>query len=482
MSVKKLFRHNRFNSNLLKDSLEDLHKLISSKRNFIIAGSILSLGIVLGSGLESDRFAKKWLEKEINTTLQPALDEIEENKTKQITALKEELDSDLAKTNASIQAKKDELANKINEINSRTDQKLQENELIRQKIRDRYEQEIALIEGSLDRRVRKAVEDRMGTPYPTSIPGSAGCWLFGECKERSRLEKELKPVIKVQINKEVASKRQKLEEELQKDSNFEQTDEEIIAEGKKQKDIVEADYSKNIKNIQDKQETFRQEFKKQEDRLIQKAIVDQKNAEEKIEKDINREFRPTALRVAKISAILGSILGAMTTILLILLLAEYVFWKSAISDKLWFKRYKLFVLQFWAILLICCSAAISLKLFTAKTDREKEQITWIALPTARTGALISSISSLLSSWFLIQALLASNNPINKEQKIANSNSALKPPLGETKSNEIKLSLTESATTEQKQRVKETVTNIQDLPITKDLQIEDLGGGLNPTSD
>ena len=172
----------------------------------------------------------------------------------------------------------------------------------------------------------------------------------------------------------------------------------------------------------------------------------------------------------------------MTTILLILLLAEYVFWKSAISDKLWFKRYKLFVLQFWAILLICCSAAISLKLFTAKTDREKEQITWIALPTARTGALISSISSLLSSWFLIQALLASNNPINKEQKIANSNSALKPPLGEAKSNEIKLSLTESATTEQKQRVKETVTNIQDLPITKDLQIEDLGGGLNPTSD
>ena len=55
-------------------------------------------------------------------------------------------------------------------------------------------------------------------------------------------------------------------------------------------------------------------------------------------------------------------------------------------------------------------------------------------------------------------------------------------MGETKSNEIKLSLTESATTEQKQRVEETVTNIQDLPITEDRQIKDFAGGLQLTSD
>ena len=423
MSEKKRSHNNRFRSNVFTDSLENLLKLISSKRNYIIAGSVLSLGIALGSGLETDRYAKKWLKKEVDITLQPALEEIEKNKNEQITKLEEELNSDLAEKDALIQGKRNELANRHNDIYSQTNQELKENDFNRQNIRKNYENEIIKMndEDELDERVKKAVEQETRRTYPTD-----GCWwrLWNDrarCKYSERRYKELKPDIELQIKKEIAIKEQELEQKLRE---FKQKDQAIIAEGEKKKADVRAGYNEDIKDIEKDKETFRQEFKKQEDSLIQKAIVDKKVAEEKIEKDINRQFLPTTLRAAKISAILGSIFGAMTTILLLLLLAEYVFLKSAISDKLWFKRYKSFVSQFWAILLICCSVAISLELFTAKTEQEKEQITWIALPTARSGAIISSISCLLSSGFLIQALLASKNPITKEQKRVNSDSAL----------------------------------------------------------
>ena len=353
--------------------------------------------------------------------------------------------------------KRNELANRHNEIDDQTNRKLQENDLNRKNIRKNYENEIIKIndEGELDERVKKAVEQETRRTYPTD-----GCWwrLFEDrarCQYSERRYKELKPDIELQIKRDVAIKEQELEQKLRE---FKQKDQVISVEGRDEKANIEAIYDEEIKDIQKDQEILRKEFQKQEEIVIQKAIVEEKNSEEKINEDITREFRPTTLRIAKISAILGSVFGAMTTILLILLLIEYVFLKAAISEKIWFKHYKSFVLQFWAVLLICCAAAISLELFTAKTTQEKEQITWIALPTAGTGALISSISALLSSGFLIQALLASKNSVNKEQKKVNNDSEIKSSLGETKNNEIKLSLTESDNIERKKNLEEIITN------------------------
>ena len=478
MSEKKPSYNNRFRSNVFTDSLEDLHKFISSKRSYIIAGSILSLGIALGSGLETDRFAKKWLEKEINHDVELVSNGIDENKTKQIDTLNDKLVLKSKESSDLIKELRRDKEIKINDNKTNKDKKLDDNEAVRNSLRKKYEARINLIRDSLDRRVRAEVEKQMG-PYPTDRIKLQLCYVLGKCEERDRLHQQLKPQIELQqIDPLVAIREKELEQELE-NIVFKPTDDQIIAEAAKEKNRIESYFNEKIENIKDDINSFSREIDKQKKVIVQEAQAQKERSKKNIVDNINREFRSTTLRIAMTSAILGSVFGAMTTILLILLLVEYVVLKNSISDKLWFKHYKSFVLQFWAVLFIGCSAAISLELFTAKTEQEKEHITWIALPTARTGALVSSISSLLSSVFLIQALLASKNSVNPEQKKFNSDSGRKPYLSETKNNGIKQSLTDSDTIEQKQGLEETITNNKDLPKTKNIPIEYLGANFKP---